>query len=632
VLEVVGVDPDDSLLAGWRARVERAVRRLGWGADTRMVARRHAKGASLALAAPCDQLFTATEVNEWALCAALHDRDPSHWGALKETLLAAAIESASITVDALPPEIDEQPALERLERLAVAEARPDLRALLDAIQSRDLPWLLDDEILSIGCGAGSRGYPLGSLPFVADVPWSELHDVPTALVTGSNGKTTTVRLIAACLRARGHRPGYSCTDGLFVAGETLDSGDYSGPVGARRVLRERRIDAAVLETARGGILRRGLAVSRAHAAVVTNVSADHLGEYGIDSLEALADVKLTVASVVDATGLLVLNADDAMLRAKAGRLELRLGRMPSIGWFSLDAEHPWLQSHRATGGATCGVRDGHLLMVRAGLESDLGSIARMPVTVEGRATYNVANLAGAALAAFALGVEPGTIAAAFASFGADPGDNAGRMMRFDFDGARVLLDYAHNPDGLRGLLRVADGLRPGAGRLGMLLGHAGNREAADFERLAAVAAEFHPDLIVVKEIEGYLRGREPGEVPRIIRSALLRHGLPESALPMRSSELEAARCALDWARPGDVVVLLVHSLAARAAVIEMLRAGAGGRICRILAQHQIRRIRPPAPARAAATRPRGADPRRPRPSPHRARPRRAARIPRHARP
>jgi hypothetical protein len=115
----------------------------------------------------------------------------------------------------------------------------------------------------------------------------------------------------------------------------------------------------------------------------------------------------------------------------------------------------------------------------------------------------------------------------------------------------------------------------------LLLGHAGNREDADFERLAAAAAEFSPDLVVVKEIEGYLRGRAPGEVPRLIRSALLRHGLPESALPMRSSELEAACCALDWSRPGDVVVLLVHSLAARTAVVEMLQSGAGGRIRRI---------------------------------------------------
>jgi UDP-N-acetylmuramyl tripeptide synthase len=581
VLEVVGIDPDAALVEQWRVRVERAMCRLGWDGEPRLVARRHAKGVSLAVSAPFDQLFTATELNEWALCSALHDRDPAHWGALRETLVAAAIEAGSASADTLPPEIDEEPALARLEKLAAAEARPDLRALVDAIESRELPWLLDDELISIGCGVGSRSYPAGSLPFVADVPWSELHDVPTALVTGSNGKTTTVRLIAACLGAAGQRPGYSCTDGLFIGPETLDSGDYSGPVGARTVLRERRVEAAALETARGGILRRGLAVWRAHAAVVTNVSADHLGEYGIDDLGALADVKLTVASVLGAADLLVLNADDAMLRAKAGELELRFGRMPAIGWFSLDAEHTLLRSHRAAGGATCGVRDGHLLLVRASEESDLGPIARMPLTVDGLASYNVANLAGAALAAAALGVEPATIAAAFASFGVDPGDNAGRMMRFDFDGAQVLLDYAHNPDGLRGLLRVAAGLRGGAGRLGLLLGHAGNREDADFERLAAAAAEFSPDLVVVKEIEGYLRGRAPGEVPRLIRSALLRHGLPESALPMRSSELEAACCALDWSRPGDVVVLLVHSLAARTAVVEMLQSGAGGRICRI---------------------------------------------------
>ena len=163
----------------------------------------------------------------------------------------------------------------------------------------------------------------------------------------------------------------------------------------------------MLETARGGILRRGLAVARAHAAVVTNVSADHLGEYGIEDLGALADVKLTVASVVGKTGLLVLNADDAMLRSKAGGLESRFGRMPPIGWFSLDAEHALLRSHRAAGGATCGVRDGHLLLVRAGDESDLGPIARMPLTVDGLASYNVANLAGAALAAAGAGCRAG---------------------------------------------------------------------------------------------------------------------------------------------------------------------------------------------------------------------------------
>ena len=138
----------------------------------------------------------------------------------------------------------------------------------------------------------------------------ELRNVPTAIVTGSNGKTTTVRLLAACARAHGWRDGYNCTDGLFIAGEQIESGDYSGPVGTRTVLRDSRVEAAILETARGGILRRGLAAQRARVAVVTNVSADHFGEYGIDDLAGLADTKLVVASTIDDTGLLVLNADD----------------------------------------------------------------------------------------------------------------------------------------------------------------------------------------------------------------------------------------------------------------------------------------------------------------------------------
>ena len=146
-------------------------------------------------------------------------------------------------------------------------------------------------------------------------------------------------------------------------------------------------------------------------------------------------------------------------------------------------------------------------------------------------------------------------------------------MRFDAGAATVLIDYAHNPDGLRGFLKVADLLRSGSGRLGLLLGHAGNRKDADIEELARAAAEFHPALVVVKEDEGHLRGRAPGEVPRIISAELSRLGFPDSALPVANSEVEAARFALDWARPGDVLALPVHSPNARAAVIAMLEKG-----------------------------------------------------------
>jgi len=571
VLETVSLEPDASLIAGWRERAERARAHLRWpGPGTS--ARTHAGGASLAVAAPCDQLFVATEVNEWALCATLVAREPARCSRLEPLLLAAALDNAADPATVIPPVLEERAAFERFTRLASAEERPALRSLLAVAAARELPHVLDDETLTLGSGCGGRDFALSRLPPPEEVPWRELRGVPTALVTGSNGKTTSVRLLAACARERGWHAALSCTEGVFLDSLELAAGDYSGPAGARKVLREQRAQAAIIETARGGILRRGIAVSSATAAIVTNVSADHFGEYGVDDLETLADVKLTVAGVLGEHGLLVLNADDALLRTRAARLAGRFGREPVLGWFALADESPVLAAHRERGGATCGVRDGRLRLSIAGAMHDLGAVAAMPLTVEGSATYNIANLAAAALAAAALGIAPTTIATVFARFGNDPGDNHGRLMRFELDGAQVLIDYAHNPDGLRGLLAVADHLRAGRGRLGLILGHAGNRQDADIEALAAVAAAAHPQLIVVKENEGHLRGRQPGEIPRLLRAVLLRAGLAEAALPQRASELEAVRCALDWARPGDVLALPVHSAAARAAVLELLSA------------------------------------------------------------
>jgi cyanophycin synthetase len=539
-----------------------------------VVARVHASGASLVLAAPVDALFVATEVNEWALCAALLEQDRTRWGHLESALIAAALEDAVDPGALIVPVLEERRAFARFERLVQREASPQLRSLLGAARVHGLPHVLDDDALTLGAGAGGRDFALAALPAAAAVPWHELRDIPTAIVTGSNGKTTTVRLLAACTQAHGWPTAYCCTDGVFLAARTLESGDYSGPAGARRVMRERAAQAAIVETARGGILRRGIAVSRAHVALVTNVSADHFGEYGIDDLAGLADVKLSVAGVLTDAGLLVLNADDAQLVAKADGLAQRFGRCPRLGWFALDADLPALRAHRARGGPTCGVRGGRLILNHAGAEHDLGAVAAMPLSVEGSAEYNVANLAGAALAAAQLEVPPALIAGVFARFGASAADNFGRMMRFERDGVLILVDYAHNPDGLRGLLRVAEHLRGQKGRLGMLLGHAGNRLDAEIEALADTAAEFHPALIVVKENEAQLRGRQPGEIPRVIHAALRRAGLPESSLPVRMSELEAVRCALEWAQPGDVLVLPVHSPAARAAVLALLSAAA----------------------------------------------------------
>lgn len=515
--------------------------RLGWPQDA-LVAAKHRHALSLAFAAPADQLFTATEVNEWAWIAARGLPTPEAPGH--------------------PSPSDAESAFRTLQALAAAEANPRLRVLAAQAEARGLPCLLDEETLSLGAGEGSRGWPLAALPEAPD--WPALHDVPTALVTGSNGKTTTVRLVAAMLAEAGMRPGFNCTDGVFVDGERVLRGDYSGPGGAREVLRHPRVQAAVLETARGGLLRRGLAVRHAHAAIATNVSADHFGEYGVESLQDLADAKLVVARAIGTDGTLVLNADDPVLRERAAGLRCR------IGWFSLEGQLP-----ASSDAAHCLLQEGHLWLHHGGQRSDLGAAADLPLALGGAARYNLANLAGAACVAAALGVAPAPIVRVFARFGAQRGDNPGRLERWRIGGAWVLVDYAHNPEGLQGLLDVAQGLRAAEGRLGLLLGQAGNREDADIARLARVAAAARPARVLLKDIAGYLRGREDGEVGRLLAEGLHANGVAAQDIAIELSEVEAARQLVAWSRPGDVVVLPVHNLEARDEVAVWLDQRAG---------------------------------------------------------
>lgn len=543
-----GVSFDASVLERWRANIARVRATLAWPAGALFV-REHASGAALAFEAPFDQLYTATEANEWALHAALGLRAPD-----------TPVDDEAAQPRPHVAHFDDEEALRRLRELARAEAKPVLAALSDAARAHGVPAHADDELLSIGEGTTSQAWPLEALPRIDSVRWPDLHGVPKAVVTGSNGKTTTVRLLAAMLHAHGRATGYSSTDGLFIDGERVEAGDYSGPVGARTVLRHPRVQAAVLETARGGLLRRGLVADDARVAVVTNVSPDHFGEYGVHSLDDLAAVKLVVAKSLAADGLLVLNADDAMLVKHA--VSTAAAR---IGWFAFE-----LADALAHGAVACGGRDGRLLLSVDGSEHDLGTIAAMPLTVGGNARYNIANIAAATLAASALGIAPGTIAEVLARFGASNADNPGRLQRWTLGGIEVLLDYAHNPDGLRGLLEVAKGLRRG-GRLALLLGHAGNRLDEDFHALAAVAAEAEPDRVWLKDIGGdYLRGRASGEVAAILFGALRAAGLPATALPVCLDEAEAAREALQWARAGDLLVLPVHEPARRDVVVALL--------------------------------------------------------------
>ena len=571
-LEVApGVLFDDDALTRWHDHVASARAAIGWPADGEILARRHRSGASLAFAAPIDQLYTATEVNEWAWWTALRGNPASRGSnasrdALQENVATAVAPTGVDGAFHAPGHAavwDVDSAFHTLRAMAASEAMPALIALQGQAAARGIPFLPDDDALSLGAGEGSRIWPIDGLPAPAEVDWPALHAIPTALVTGSNGKTTSVRLIAAMTRAQGWHTAHSCTDGVFFDGAALESGDFSGPTGARTALRQPQAQAAVLETARGGMLRRGLATCHADAAVVTNVSADHFGEYGVHDLDDLAAVKLTVARAIHADGLLVLNGDDPVLQRQAAALAC------PIGWFALDFDAPLLAAHRAGGGASCGVRAGRLRLSQGDAVHDLGAIDAMPLTLGGRAGYNIANIAAASLAARALGVELAAMSATLARFGAAHADNPGRLQHWRLGTLDVYLDYAHNPDWLQGFLHAvaADRRR---GRLGIILGHAGNREDADLRAVATTVAAFRPELVVLKDIGGYERGRASGEIATIMHAALRAAGVADAAIETRLDEVEAARRPLAWARDGDLVVLPVHELEAREQVVALL--------------------------------------------------------------
>ena len=538
-------------------------RALGWEVVSATV-RCHASGTHLAIAAPADELYTATEVNEWAWEQA-------------SGIFASGIARASVPpFDQLHPLDDDFSAVAAIfSARRTLEINPDLVAMRKAAQHRGIPLFADDDEVSLGAGAGSRTWPLAALPNAGDVSWQGLHDIPKVLVTGSNGKTTTVRLLATLINAS--EPGYrdrvglSSTEGVTIGGQRVGEGDFSGPAGARLVLRDRRVTVAVLETARGGILRRGLAVNVADVAVITNISADHFGEYGIDSLDDLADVKLVVAHALGTTGALVLNADDPVLLARAASQVCR------IALFALDDAHPSLVVRRNSGGSTCGLVEHQLWLTHRGKRSLLGDIVDMPLTLQGAARYNVANISAAVLAAAELGVSIDALVGELKRFGSRREDNPGRLERWTLANVTVLVDYAHNPDGLAMLLSASHSIRRDenagrsvAGRVGLLLGQAGNRHDEAIDELAIAAATFQPDFVVLKEIVNMLRGRALGEVPARLKGALLNAGYPPDNIHAESDEVDGARHLLRWAQPGDMLVLPIHQSAAREELVALL--------------------------------------------------------------
>lgn len=524
----------------WVDEARRLALDLGWS-DSTFAVRVATHSASCFLSAPVDGLMTATDLSEHAWVAA--------------EAVARGEERADATSI-----LRERYARER-------QGLPHLVAIEQYARERGLSFSLDDDGCSVGSGTGVRAvaHSDASLEDASefDETWHAAHDIPIALVTGSNGKTTTTRLVAAMWRAAGQHTGWCCSDGVWVDDEQLESGDYTGPSGARRVLGDTRVEAAVLETARGGMLRRGLAINQVDGAVITNISPDHFGEYGVETLHDLAQAKRIVTRALRAGAPVVLNADDPTLVALAAELDV------PVAWFSV---HDHERAASAANHFAAVVREGELLLRLNGAWQLVGAVRDMPITFGGQATHNVANATAAALLAGVVGVPLEAIRATLATFGLSPADNPGRLMIRKFGDLTVLMDYAHNPDGVAYLCRTAATIP--AKRRALLLGQAGNRDDDQLRALATSAWQTQRfDAVFVKEMPSMLRGRAAGEIPAILRDALIAAGAPAECIHLAPTEFDGVRAALTWANAGDVLVLGVHTERARVlALMDQLAA------------------------------------------------------------
>ncbi len=373
--------------------------------------------------------------------------------------------------------------------------------------------------------------------------------IPTVAVTGTNGKTTTARLMAHLFTAQGLRVGMTNTDGVYVNGRQIDSGDCSGPKSARNVLLHPEVDAAVFETARGGILREGLGFDRCQVAVVTNIGAgDHLGLNYITTVEDLAVLKRVIVQNVAPTGYAVLNAADPIVAAMASACPGK------VIYFASDRHHPVMVTHRAQGHRTVYV-DGDSIVASEGSWRETIHLRDVPITRNGKIGFQVENVMAAVGAAWGVGMPWQTIRRGLSGFVNDSDNAPGRFNIMDYRGATVIADYGHNPDAMRALVQAVDAL-PGK-RRSVVISGAGDRRDEDIREQTVILGAAFDDVILYQDAAQ--RGRADGEV-----MALLREGLAGAPRTMHVEEIRGEFIAIDTAltrlQPGDLCLVLVDQV------------------------------------------------------------------------
>lgn len=397
-----------------------------------------------------------------------------------------------------------------------------------------------------------KGKPRNVARSIVDMlfPGGSQYSIPIVSVTGTNGKTTTVRMLAHILTISGYNVGCTTTGGIYINQKCVLEGDTTGPASARTVLMDRTVDVAVLETARGGLVRAGLGYDLADVGIVTNISGDHLGLDGINTLEELAHAKSLVVEAVKYDGYAVLNGDDHLVARMVDRVRCNLI------YFSCRDDNVLVLSHINRGKTAVFIKEGNIIIAKNGKYYPVISVDEIPSTMGGKVRHNVENALAAISGAYALEVPVGDIVKGLKTFYNDYQNNPGRFNIYNVGPFRVLVDYGHNPAGFKSVTRAITQL--GASRLVGVIGVPGDRLEEDMREVGRICAGVF-DRIYIKEDKD-LRGRKPGEVANYIYQGVISAGFDRSRVEIEPDEVRALWKAMREARPGDLIAIFYEKL------------------------------------------------------------------------
>jgi UDP-N-acetylmuramyl tripeptide synthase len=443
--------------------------------------------------------------------------------------------------------------IEELVRIREAEGLNKFaQSVIEKARKKSIPYKIEaNDIIRLGQGVYQHKIDEHSLADYTSVsslidivyPGTANGRIPIVAVTGTNGKTTVTRLVAHLAKTAGHAVGYCTTDGVYINNEPIENGDCTGPASADKVLLDPRIDFAVLECARGGILRSGLGFDKCDISIITNITSDHLGLGDIETLEELQKVKAVVAHSTFNDGYTILNAEDDLVYAIRKKVDCRIALF-GLKWSDR------LERHTQMGGMAAYIDDGYFTISRHGYRTRIARVNDVPLTLNGRASCMIQNILPCLLVASIRQFSPDNIRTALQTFIPGPDMTPGRMNLFRFGDVEVMLDYVHNEDGMKHLAQFME--KTDCGRKIGIITSPGDRRNEDIRKMGHDSAKIFDELIIRHDREG--RGRSNEDITRLLKEGIRQSGIAVHTTIV-SDEIEAIKYALANAQPGDFIVV-----------------------------------------------------------------------------